>query len=39
MRIIGRLSYDFVDKMGGAMRISIALAVISIASLLYHQGP
>ena len=25
--------------MGGAMRISIALAVISIASLLYHQGP
>ena len=39
MRIIGKLSYDFVDKMGGAMRISIALAVISIASLLYHQGP
>ena len=39
MRIIGRLSYDFVDKMGGAMRISIALAIISIASLLYHQGP
>ncbi len=39
MRIVGRLNYDFVDKMGGAMRISIALAVISIASLLYHQGP
>ncbi len=39
MRIIGKLSYDFVDKMGGAMRISIALAVISIASLIYHQGP
>ena len=39
MRIIGKLNYDFVDKMGGAMRISIALAVISIASLLYHQGP
>jgi len=39
VRIIGKLSYDFVDKMGGAMRISIALAVISIASLLYHQGP
>ena len=39
MRIIGKLSYDFVDKMGGAMRISIALAVISVASLLYHQGP
>lgn len=39
MRIIGKLSYDFVDKMGGAMRISIALVVISIASLLYHQGP
>ena len=39
MRIIVKLSYDFVDKMGGAMRISIALAVISIASLLYHQGP
>ncbi len=39
MRIIGKLSYDFVDKMGGAMRISIALTVISIASLLYHQGP
>ena len=39
MRIIGRLNYDFVDKMGGAMRISIALVVISIASLLYHQGP
>lgn len=39
MRIIGRLNYDFVDKMGGAMRISIALAVISIASLMYHQGP
>lgn len=39
MRIIGKLSYDFVDKMGGAMRISIALAVISIASLVYHQGP
>ena len=39
MRLIGKLSYDFVDKMGGAMRISIALAVISVASLLYHQGP
>ncbi len=39
MRIIGKFSYDFVNKMGGAMRISIALAVISIASLLYHQGP
>lgn len=39
MRIVGKLSYDFVEKMGGAMRISIALAVISIASLLYHQGP
>lgn len=39
MRIIGKLNYDFVDKMGGAMRVSIALAVISIASLLYHQGP
>jgi len=39
VRIIGKLNYDFVDKMGGAMRISIALAVISIASLLYHQGP
>ena len=39
MRIIGKLSYDFVEKMGGAMRISIALAVISVASLLYHQGP
>ena len=39
MRIIGKLNYDFVEKMGGAMRISIALAVISIASLLYHQGP
>lgn len=39
MRIIGKLNYDFVDKMGGAMRISIALVVISIASLLYHQGP
>ena len=39
MRLIGKLNYDFVEKMGGAMRISIALAVISIASLLYHQGP
>ena len=39
MRVIGKLNYDFVEKMGGAMRISIALAVISIASLLYHQGP
>ena len=39
MRLIGRLNYDFVEKMGGAMRISIALAVISIASLVYHQGP
>lgn len=39
MRIIGRISYDFVEKMGGAMRVSIALAVISIASLVYHQGP
>jgi len=39
VRLIGKLNYDFVEKMGGAMRISIALAVISIASLLYHQGP
>jgi preprotein translocase subunit SecF len=39
VRLIGRLNYDFVEKMGGAMRISIALAVISIASLVYHQGP
>lgn len=39
MRIIGRVSYDFVEKMGGAMRVSIALAVISVASLVYHQGP
>ena len=39
MRIIGKLNYDFVEKMGGAMRISIALAVISVVSLLYHQGP
>ncbi len=39
MRLIGKLNYDFVEKMGGAMRISIALAIISIASLLYHQGP
>lgn len=39
MRIIGRVSYDFVEKMGGAMRISVALAVISVASLVYHQGP
>jgi len=39
VRIIGKFSYDFISKMGGAMRISIALAVISIASLLYHQGP
>ncbi|MCY3986505.1 MAG: protein translocase subunit SecF [Candidatus Dadabacteria bacterium] len=39
MRIIGKLNYDFVEKMGGAMRISIALAVISIVSLVYHQGP
>ena len=39
MRLIGKLNYDFVEKMGGAMRISIALVVISIASLLYHQGP
>ena len=39
MRLIGRLNYDFVEKMGGAMRISIALVVISIASLVYHQGP
>ena len=39
MRFIGKLNYDFVEKMGGAMRISIALVVISIASLLYHQGP
>ena len=39
MRIIGKLSYDFVEKMGGAMRISIALAIISIVSLVYHQGP
>ena len=39
MRLIGKLNYDFVEKMGGAMRISIALAVISIASLFYHQGP
>lgn len=37
--MIGRISYDFVEKMGGAMRISIALALISIASLVYHQGP
>ncbi len=39
MRLIGKLNYDFVEKMGGAMRISIALVVISIASLVYHQGP
>ncbi len=39
MRIIGRVSYDFVERMGGAMRVSIALAVISVASLVYHQGP
>lgn len=39
MRIIGRVSYDFVEKMGGAMRVSVALAVISVASLVYHQGP
>lgn len=39
MRIIGNLNYDFVGRMGGAMRISIALVVISIVSLLYHQGP
>ena len=38
MRFIGKLNYDFVEKMGGAMRISIALVVISLASLLYHQG-
>lgn len=37
--MIGRISYDFVEKMGGAMRVSIALAVISVASLVYHQGP
>ena len=39
MRMIGRISYDFVGKMGGAVRISVALAAISIASLVYHQGP
>ncbi len=39
MRMIGRISYDFVEKMSGAMRVSIALAVISVASLVYHQGP
>lgn len=37
--MIGRISYDFVEKMSGAMRVSIALAVISVASLVYHQGP
>ena len=39
MRIIGRVNYDFVEKMGGAMRVSIALVVISVASLVYNQGP
>lgn len=37
--MIGRISYDFVEKMSGAMRVSIALAVIAVASLVYHQGP
>ena len=37
--MIGKISYDFVEKMSGAMRVSIALAVISVASLVYHQGP
>ncbi len=39
MRLLGKLSYDFVDKMSGAMRISLVLAIVSIASLLFHQGP
>ncbi len=39
MRLLGKLNYNFVDKMSGAMRISLVLVVISIASLLFHQGP